>query len=292
MTNVIKIEDLKIENIRLSQVKVNKRGGKMVYINYVYNQNEDPKKLRFQLPKMKAPFGVSGWSIDGSGKSSSIPNENSNDAIELAFNSFEEPALRKIEELEEFIIKNAFENSKEFFNKKKPLDACKMFFTTGVRHTVDEDGNKSDKYPPRIRCKMMKTPDNHYTVQVYENRKKVPMDIYNYSSVLPKMSECTAIVDCASIWIVGEKFGVSFRPTQMKVSKNETSLKDYAFIEEENEDEAEDDDHHESFSSDNDLPLETETKMNNMTLEEPEGGEVDPLEENVVAEPSRRRRRA
>lgn len=292
-STVIKIEDLKIENIRLSQAKVNKKGGKTVYINYIYKNGEEPKKLRFQLSSMKAPFGISGWSIGSDGKSINTPNEGSNDAIELAFSDNNALGLKKLEELEEFIIKHAFDNSKEYFNKKKALDACRLFFTSGIRHTLDEEGGKSDKYPPRFRCKMNKNDDNVYTVQIYDNKKqKVSMDIYNYNSVIPKMSECSTIVECSG-WVVGEKFGISFRPAQMKVKKNETSLNDYAFIEEEGdkEDDTEESEHN---YSENDLPIETEQQMNNLKIEEDSGNdnEIDPLEDHVVTESTRRRRKA
>jgi hypothetical protein len=275
-STVIKIEDLKIENIRLSPVKVNKKGGKTVYINYKYNNHDDPKKLRFQLPSMKAPFGISGWSIGSDGKPSSIPNEESNDSIELAFPEKECLALQKLEELEEFIMKHAADNSKEYFNKKKTLDVCRMFFTTGIKHTLDGDGVKNDKYPPRIRCKMNKTPEHTYNIQIYDSKKqKTTMDIWNYNSVIPKMSDCSTIIECSGTWIVGEKFGISFRPAQMKVKKNEMILNDYAFIDEENE-ENEENEETESVVED-DLPIETQDKLNDLTLDEEET--IDPLEE-------------
>jgi hypothetical protein len=277
---VIKIEDLKIENIRLSQVKANKKGGKTVYINYIYNEGEEPKKLRFQLPRMKAPFGISGWSVSSNGENSSIPNEMSNDAAELAFSENHQAIIHILEKLEEFMVQTAFENSKEFFNKKKTLEVCKMFFTSAIKHTLDDNGEKSNKYPPRFRCKLNKNADNAYTVQVYNSKKeKVDMDIYNYNSVLPKMSECVTIIECSGLWIVGEKFGISFRPAQMKVYKNETSLTDYAFVDEEEHDE---DTHQES---DNEIGGEISKSVEAIDLG------IDETEENDPLEASSRRRR-
>jgi len=268
-STVIKIENLKIENVRLSPPKVNKRGGKNIYINYVYNTNEQPKKLRIQLPFMKAPFGVSGFSVGPDGKSSSIPNEESSDAIELAFSGKDDIGIGKIEKLEALLVNHAFDNSKEYFNKKKSLDACKMFFTSGVKYDLDEDGMQSDMYPPRIRCKMGRSLDNVYSVQIYDpNKQKVAMDLSNHNEVITKMSECCTIIDCAG-WVVGEKFGISFRPAQMKVKKNETALNDYAFIEDESDENNDDDD--------------TADKMNSMTFEEPnEEYMLDPLEPSTT----------
>lgn len=278
---VIKIENLKIENIRLSQVKANKKGGKTVYINYIYNDGEEPKKLRFQLPRMKAPFGISGWSVSANGENSSIPNETSNDAAELAFSENHQNIISVLEKLEEFVIQNAFDNSKEYFNKKKTLEVCKMFFTSAIKHTLDDNGEKSNKYPPRFRCKLNKNADNAYTVQVYNSKKeKVNMDIYNYNSVMPKMSECVTIIECSGVWIVGEKFGISFRPAQMKVYKNETNLTDYAFVEEDDKDDNEED------HSDNDISREISNSVETIDLGLDETDENDPLET-----PSRRRRK-
>jgi hypothetical protein len=73
------------------------------------------------------------------------------------------------------------------------------------------------------------------------------MSIYNHQEILPKMSECVSILECSGIWIVSGKFGISWRPAQMKVYKNETKLTNYAFIDdpaeiEETEEQEEEDD--------------------------------------------------
>ena len=273
---IIKIENLKIENIKLSEPRENKRGGKAIYMNYDYEDGEGHKKLRFQLPKMKAPFGISGFVP---GEKNSTPNEISNDALQLSASESNLDAIKKIEEMEEMVIKHAFDNSKAIFGKKKSLDILKELYTTTVKHSVDEDNNVTDKYPPRIRCKMIKNNDEYITQIFSSSKEKLHMNIHNHEDILPKMSECTAIIECSSIWIVNDRFGITLRPAQMKVYKNDTNLNSYAFID--------DGDDSEPDSSTEDLEETTEEPAEE-TEEDGAVDELDPLDEEVV-KPRRRK---
>lgn len=228
---VVKIEDLKIENIIFSQIKVNNRGGKVVYINYNYEDGSAPKKLRIQFPKMKCPFSITGFDAlaptkDEKGKISL----SSNDSIEL---SFDETTfiLEKVKQIEGAIFQFALKNSKSLLGKEYNKDFIEEFRVSNIRISTDKDGSPM-KYPPRLRCKLSKDENGVYTTSFFDNsRKKLECNYINYREVIPKMSDCLTIVDLSSIWVVGQKFGASFRPVQMKVFKNEMSLEEYAFVE-------------------------------------------------------------
>ena len=241
-TQVVKIENFDIKNLRLSPVKANKRGGKVVYINYIYSVGEDPKKLRIQFPKMKTPFSISGWSPESAGAKgldSSRPNEISTDSIELAFEDNNSENLKKIEEFENYIFEHAFKNCKEMFGKNLEKVVVKSNFTQSIRYSIDKETDlRNDKYPPRLKGKLTKDDSGQYLTKFYDsNKKQIDVNFENFNEHIPKMSDCVSIFECSTIWVVNGKFGVSFRPVQLKVYKNETTLNDYAFVDEDSENE-------------------------------------------------------
>lgn len=288
---VIKISDLKLENIRFSPVKPNKKLGKSVYINYDYEDGQEPKTLRIQFDKFKTPFGVSAWDDDN--PKERTPSKKSLDSLELAFKEEHIQGVEKIRQIEQMVIAHAAKNSVEFFGpkNKRNLEQCKLFFSTAIKQSEDEDGNVNDKYPPRLKVKLLKNGEQDYAVNVFDNeRKKVGMTIYNYQDVLPKMSECKVII-CPSVWIV-DKFGISWRPEQMMVFKSESKLSSFAFIDDEGE-------------GDNSTPVEVSDEEEatpdsdvadedaGPVASETEEVENDPLEEEVkpeVKKTSRRRK--
>src|SRR6478752_6894787 len=114
---IIQAKNFKPENVRFSAPKANKHGGKAVYVNYDYEDGDRPKTLRIQMPRMKLPFGVSGW--DGPDKKDNSPTETSKDTLEMSFNEEEhKDIIKKFERLDELAIEAGFSNSKDFFKKK------------------------------------------------------------------------------------------------------------------------------------------------------------------------------
>ena len=232
-TKVIKLRDFKPENIKFSSLRTTKHGGKIVYINYDYNDGQSAKPLRIQMPKMKTPFGISGWDKDRADKKDSSPTENSNDTLELSLGDNKE-IIEKLEKMDEMIIKQAIENSKEYFKKKYADDYVRLQYKSALKFNENEEGDRDNKYPPRLKTKLYKGNDYEYKTQVFNTDKELlKIDIYNHSEILPKGSECVALLECAGIWVINEKFGVSWRPAQMKVYKSDTKLSGYSFIDDE-----------------------------------------------------------
>jgi hypothetical protein len=226
---IVKAKDFKPENVRFSTPKANKHGGKVVYVNYDYEDGSSPKTLRIQMPRMKAPFGVSGW--DGKDKKDNSPSETSNDTLELSFNDEDKDLIEKFERLDDLAIEAGALNSKEFFKKKFDKEALKLFYKQTIKHNEDEEGERDNKYPPRLKTKLSKDKDYRYTAQIFTPEKeRVLMDIHNYAEVIPKGSECVTIIECSGIWIINEKFGLSWRPAQTKVYISDNKLSGYSFI--------------------------------------------------------------
>ncbi|RPJ73537.1 MAG: hypothetical protein EHM20_12075 [Alphaproteobacteria bacterium] len=235
---IVKARDFKPENVKFSEPKENKHGGKVVFINYDYEDGRPPKTLRIQMPRMKAPFGISGWDTNKKDRKDTSPTKVSNDTLELSFNDETTDLIDKFEKLDELAIETGVLNSKEFFKKKFDKDSLKLFYKSSVKHYEDEEGERDNKYPPRFKTKLVKTQDGTYTVEVYNSvKERIMMNIENCAETLPKGAECISIVECTGIWIIGEKFGLSWRPIQMKVYRSNNKLIGYSFIDDEEEEE-------------------------------------------------------
>lgn len=229
-TKVIKLRDFNPKNLSFSSLRTTKHGGKIIYINYDYQDGRSPKPLRIQMPRMKTPFGISGWDKDRSDKKDSSPTENSNDTLELSVGDSSE-IIQKMEDMDEIIITNAIANSKEYFKKKYAEDYIRLQYKSALKFNENEEGERDLKYPPRLKTKMYKDSSYEYRTQVFDSDKKpLKIDIYNQKEIIPKGSECIALLECAGIWVINEKFGLSWRPVQMKVFRSDTSLSGYSFI--------------------------------------------------------------
>lgn len=229
MAIIIKAKEFKPENVSFSVAKPNKHGGKIVYINYDYEDGNTPRPLRIQLPKMKAPFGVSGWSKSQSDTKSGEPTLTSNDTLELSFDDKTTDIIQKFHELENLAMQLAADNSKDFFKKKYTLAELKLFYKTSIKVNDSEDSDK--QYPPRFKSKLLKDANGNYVSKLYnENSEKLDFNVENNAEVLPKGSECVSIIECSGLWIVNSSFGISWRPVQVKVYRNNYKLPESAFL--------------------------------------------------------------
>ena len=188
---------------------------------------------------MKTPFSVSGWSPETPGVDNTRPNEISSDSIELSFDENHSENLKKLEEFERFIFEHAFKNCKEIFGKNQEKVVVESNFTQSIRYSLDPNTKeRDDKYPARLKGKLVKDENGKYATKFYNSNKKLlDVNYENFLDHIPKMSECVSIFECSTVWVVNGKFGIGFRPLQMKIYKNETALNDYAFVDEDEENE-------------------------------------------------------
>ncbi len=281
---VIKLNEFKPENVKFSSPKQNKHGGKVVYINYDYEDGCGPKPLRIQLPRLKAPFGISGWDKDRADKKDTSPTENSNDTLEFSIGDHKE-LLAKFEKVDELAIEQGVINSKDFFKKKFEESYIRMQYKSPIKFNENEDGERDDKYPPRLKTKLYKDTEYNYKIQAFNSEKQlVNISVYNQNETFPKGCECIVLLECAGIWIINDKFGVSWRPAQMKIYKSDIRLQGYSFLEEEDDEEG--------YSEDNNPePCEEVIEETVKELEETTIEEDDPLDRVETSDKKKPRKR-
>lgn len=224
---LIKAAEFKSQKVSFSDnIRTNKYSGKSVYINY------EGSPLRVQMPKMSLPFGISCF------KKPDDPSQVSYN-LELSFRDVDGEIINNFKNLEEKIIDFAEKNSKELFKKQKSREVLKDSYSSFLKIDLDEDGNESTKYAPRMKVKIY-TQGINFNFDAYDAEKKdgkypkLHITEDNYEEFIGKGSQCEVIIQCNGIWVIGgNKFGVSWSLSQMKVYKNDNKLVGYSFIEDE-----------------------------------------------------------
>lgn len=180
------------------------------------------KPLVFQTPVMNCPYGVSCYDFD--------KNPNAKHTMNLSFKEGHDDLRLMLERLDERLITDGFDNSMSWFKKKLATkDVVEALYAPIIKFSKDKDtGETNTKYPPTFRLQVpMK--DGKIACEIYNTKKeKVEM-----SSTVMKGAKIAAIVQCSGIWIAGGKFGCNFKIVQMRVTLGASTLKSYAFLEDE-----------------------------------------------------------
>jgi hypothetical protein len=219
--NVCKIN---ASNITFSEVKKNKQGGGSVSFKYT-NQN-----VQFRFPQFMFPGGVlvkDNQNKDGSvttsyTMSASLHGCDPYGAEPAAGTDDVQKAYNFLREFQEAVLKAAVDNSAKWFGKKRELgsirDSFNKFLSVSVENTA-EGWVPNGKYPPSLRFKMP-VYDGKVCADIIDDEDndvllKSPAD-------LPEAfgKGCSAsIIAQGSIYIIGQAFGLTWKPSFVKVSK-------------------------------------------------------------------------
>jgi hypothetical protein len=145
----------------------------------------------------------------------------------------------------------------------------KAFYTPSLKYSKDKDGNVLT-YPPTIKLKLRKL-NGDFETKFYDvdgnPYKNIPIE-----DLLVKGVQVTAIIECAGVWFVGSKFGLTWRAKQIAIHKLPEKLSDFAFRDLSSKNEVDDED-----------AFRTETPIKESVLEsvmpqvdDEEGDDVEP----------------
>jgi len=210
---VLDFESLDVSKITFSDVKVMEPNkNKMVYLNY------NNKPLFITTKTMRLPFGLS-----------SYPKDSDDYSIQPSVDEENGATLEKINEIEEHIVNHAFGKSMEWFTKK--FASAKILadanFQSVISYSKDKDGEVNNAYPPTLKFKIAKDCDAFYG-------KDQPCKI-NPETIV-KNCKVKTIVRLATIWIVGSRFGVSWKAQQIHVTLPKASTKPTFVFDEDDDD--------------------------------------------------------
>ena len=247
-------------NITFSDVKVNAKGGKKIYVSY------EGSPIMVQFPKMSSPFGVN-RSKYGEPTNLSGPPKCSVSFGNMDDNSELKDLHNKLRNVEDIVKKEAQKNSNTWFKKKKmTMDTINEFFKSSIKQSKDKETNEPDgKYPDTFDFKIMDYGGNVQTTFFSSEKdpktkrpNELDSSVFSAHRAL-KGAQIKVILKLNSVWVVDKKFGCTWDAESMVVYPNKTLGDDYAFIDEsddendnENEEEKEETSDEESSEEDSD----------------------------------------
>jgi len=190
-------------DVKFSDIRKNAKGGKAVYLNSNAGQ-----KLIFQLPALRAPFGLSDFKDDqGKVQSYSLPLSLDKPEVVAALQALDERAL-------DFIT----ENSNELLGKKMSREVIKE----GIYKPLVRPSSK-EGYAPTMNLKVLMK-DGVIATEAYSAaRQSVPL------TDLEKGQSVSAIIDINQIWRTPAGVGVTVRVHQVMFAPT-NKLKPCAFL--------------------------------------------------------------
>lgn len=218
------IQQFDASAVKFDKLRKNKMGGKTVYLN-----TSDGGKIYIELPYMRAPFGLSAFTDESSGRVSY--------SLDLSFDATEEGALclEKMRMLDERIFNTVIENSAEWLGKKFNPDVARQaeFHKPIVRVP------KKPEYPNTMKLKVPLDRNGDFLSVAYNNKKQtIPI------TDIEKGQRVKTIIEVSQMWFMGgNNFGVTMRLHQCLLEPSK-KLPSFAFenvdvVDEDDEDEDE-----------------------------------------------------
>lgn len=195
-------------SINFSSLHKNKFGGKVIYLN---NDSKN-KKMYLQLPYMRAPFGLSSFTDEGTKKTSYSLNLSFDDTPEI--NDIKE----KMYALDEIVLETVVKNSESWLGKKFNINVLREALYKPLVHPGKGD------YPPTMKLKVMTdAKSGNFIPEAYNsNHERVPFD------TITSGQKVMAIIEIPSIWFIDNKFGVSAKVSQILIAPT-NKLPSFAF---------------------------------------------------------------
>lgn len=225
MENILLPNNIDLSKITYGAVKNLNSGGKSIYISH----NGSP--FIVQTPEMRSPFGLSKWDRTEKGSDGVEKNSFKYDLL-LGFDGRDTREIlntfyTKIEELDNKLIDDGMENSMNWLGKKmNSREVTEELYTPMIRHSRDKNtGEINDKYPPTFKL-TVPCRDGKFQCDVYgPNNNEIDLSTVNLQG-----AKVIAIIQCVGIWVVGKKFGCSWKVLQMKITPR-SSIPKFAFKE-------------------------------------------------------------
>ena len=189
MATISKFTSFNASDVRFSEVKKNKMGGKAIYLS-----GANGGKLVYQLPLLKAPYGLSDFTDKTSGKVSY--------SLDLSLD--DNDILAKLTAFDERVLDFVASNCTACLGKEYKKDV--------IKEALHKPLVKQSKggYAPTLKLKVATNPDGSFEPAAYTMEQAL-------TSVdkIGKGTMVHTIVEFNSIWFIDNKFGVTVRLQQV-----------------------------------------------------------------------------
>ncbi len=182
----------------------------------------DKKLIKFQIPRLYMPFGLSGfvpevgqtkWNIDFSMK-----GYNEDDNCVGKFYKF-------LKEIENKVINKVHEESKIIFGREKSIDEIRDMFNSNIKENGDRE--------PKFRVKVDTTIDNSIKPYIFDSEKN-RLNVVAENGIYSRKSG-TAIIEIISVYFLNRKFGITWKLNQLQVFEPQRLKGFQMLVEEEDE---------------------------------------------------------
>jgi|TARA_B110000116_G_scaffold272097_1_gene295191 hypothetical protein len=202
-------------NMIYTKVKVNSVGGKSIGIVH----SDTNRQLMISTPLMMN-WGVNVYE-NSNGPSYSI-------SLQFPREDFKtdksDDFLNMLKSMEHQILKDAVENSKEWFGKTMSKEVIDAFWNPILKYPKNQETGDPDKdRSPTLKVKLP-TWEGEYKFEVFDtnNNLLVPNEEGRTpDTIIQKASQIACILQCGGIWMANGNFGVSWKLFQGVYKENE-----------------------------------------------------------------------
>ena len=229
---VISVSKIKASDIQFTEPRKNKNGS--VSIGFKYNK----QNVQFRVPSVSFPGGLQrkeNPNKDGSVTvsytlSASMAGGDPYGAEHSADPSETAKMYNFMYDFQELIISTAVEQSLKWFGKKRSEDSIRDSFNKFISLSVDKTDNgwvPNGKYPPSLRMKLP-VYDGKIAMEVIDSDDNdVPLSLDNLENIFAKGTSAKMVLQ-AQIYMVGQAFGVTWKPSYAQViQRKKASARDY-----------------------------------------------------------------
>ena len=214
--DIILAKDFDVSKISYGEVKTNpKTKGKSIYINYGVPLG---KSIILQTPEMRCPFGIKKW-----------PGENGAPDkydINLSFDGRSDEGPVKtffdvLTSLDDKLVDDTTLNAKKWFGKPMPnREVVEALYSKTVRFSKDKETQEiSTKYEPTFKA-TLPVKDGKFDVTVWDHQTREELDMLELTeSGSSRGAYIKLLVSLTGVWIVGTKFGLTWKVKQMIVNR-------------------------------------------------------------------------
>jgi len=210
MEQITKYNNFNAQDVTLSEPKLNKYGGKSVFVNY------NGKPLTLQTPRMFLPYGLNEYDVkDSSGN----PTGKKEYSLRLSFKGWDDKTsnnatfLEAMKSFNDVLVESGVQNSVKWFKKKHTREVVEALNSNVVQYSKDrETGEVTNEWPPTMKAKLYQRNDE-FTCEAYnKNREEV-----DFKSNVVKGAWVQGLMSCSGVWFAGGKFGVTWVMRQLIV---------------------------------------------------------------------------
>jgi len=229
---VINVTKINASDVQFAEPRRNKNGG--VSIGFKYNS----QNVQFRIPQVTFPGGLNvkenpnkDGSVTVSYTMAASMNGGDPYGVEQSKETTDTAKLYNFMlDLQERVIRTAVDRSASWFGKKRSEDSIRDSFNKFVSCSVDKTENgwvPNGKYPPSLRMKLP-VYDGKIAMEMIDSEDNdIVLTTDTLSTVFSKGSSAKLVLQ-AQIYMVGQSFGVTWKPTYGQVfQRKKQSARDF-----------------------------------------------------------------